>query len=176
MARSSEKKLAAQNARTMSSLWRGFLIVNAIYLLYRVWYHYATFSWWLVAMYAASCGISVLLLRQLNAMATATFDESGLIVDGGQDLAQEGITSYMFDVIYVTWFVHLSTALVSDLFWWLYLVIPAFALYKIVMLVRSTGLLGGGQDPPGPPEPLSKTQLKKQKRAEAGEPTAKYRR
>lgn len=30
---------------------------------------------------------------------------------------------YMFDVIYVTWFVHLGVALISDKFWWFYLAV-----------------------------------------------------
>ena len=59
----------------------------------------------------------------------------------GSDLAAAGLTAcvlrplatnqdaddpscrYMFDVLYVTWFVHVATALVSPKFWWLYLAV-----------------------------------------------------
>ena len=35
------------------------------------------------------------------------------IARAGDDLAQAGMTAYMFDVVYLTWFVHVGTALVS---------------------------------------------------------------
>lgn len=39
---------------------------------------------------------------------------------------------YMFDVIYVTWFVHVMTALVWTRFWYLYLYAP-FAPYLVML-------------------------------------------
>lgn len=33
------------------------------------------------------------------------------------------LARYMFDIIYVTWFVHVTTALVSAKFWYAYLVV-----------------------------------------------------
>lgn len=41
----------------------------------------------------------------------------------GDDLGQHGLTSYMFDIIYVTWFVHTTTALISNKFWYTYIVV-----------------------------------------------------
>ena len=51
------------------------------------------------------------------------------IARAGDDLAQAGMTAYMFDVVYLTWFVHVGTALVSARLWRTYAVIPAYLLY-----------------------------------------------
>ena len=53
----------------------------------------------------------------------------------GQDLSGEGLISYMQDICYVTWFVHLGAALVSPKFWYLYLVIPGYAGYRFVTVL-----------------------------------------
>lgn len=37
------------------------------------------------------------------------------------------LCSYMFDIIYITWFVHVTTALVSTKFWYLYLSVSSGA-------------------------------------------------
>jgi hypothetical protein len=33
------------------------------------------------------------------------------------------IFSYMFDIIYITWFVHITTAVISGKFWYTYIVV-----------------------------------------------------
>ena len=47
----------------------------------------------------------------------------------GDDLAQAGMTAYMFDIVYLTWFAHVGTALVSPRLWWTYAVIPVYLMY-----------------------------------------------
>lgn len=56
-------------------------------------------------------------------MAQPTLDASGLLVDSGMDLSAQGLTSYMFDIIYIGFFVLLMTAFVSDKFWLTFLVV-----------------------------------------------------
>lgn len=41
----------------------------------------------------------------------------------GEDLQAEGLTALMWDVIFVTWTVHVATALIWRKFWWLYAVV-----------------------------------------------------
>jgi len=101
-------------------------------------------------------------------MGRATWDALGTIIDGGDDLNAPGLTSYMFDVTYVTWFVQVGVALISDVFWWIYMVIPLFAVYKLFSLLMGfrSSMGGGMQDETDSTSSLSKTQLKKQKRGE----------
>lgn len=64
----------------------------------------------------------------------------------GEDLNAEGLTALLWDVIFVTWFVHVGTALIWRRLWWLYAVIPAYGLFlgytKLVV-----PFLFKGQDP-----------------------------
>lgn len=53
----------------------------------------------------------------------------------------------MFDIIYVTWFVHVLTALISDKFWWLYL--------SVRILLPSRPLPLPTNQPPSPPPALN---------------------
>ncbi|CAO3649437.1 unnamed protein product [Cunninghamella echinulata] len=52
----------------------------------------------------------------------------------------------MFDIIYITWFVSITTAFISDKFWFTYLAIPGYALYKGLPFVLSYFGSGGGNN------------------------------
>lgn len=47
----------------------------------------------------------------------------------GEDLNAEGLTALMWDVVFVTWFVHVGTAFVWRKFWWLYASIPCYGVF-----------------------------------------------
>lgn len=107
-------------------------------------------------------------------------------------------SSYFFDIIYVTWFVHVATAVVSSKFWWIYLVIPAYIIHFAYRKAIVPFLLGGrdplagifsifsgrggggasnaadatSEDAPA----TSKRQQKLQKRQEKGDPRVQVRR
>jgi hypothetical protein len=166
MANKSAKRLASENARVLSTLRVGVFVTIPAFIVLRGWMYYSTLTMWHIITFTLTAGIELLLYRQLLSMARVVYDTEGKnIVSAGDDLLQEGLTSYMFDVIYVTWMVHTGVALVSDAFWWMYLVIPVFAAYKIIQLIMSArGMMnsGGAEQPPQPE--MSKTQLKKQKK------------
>jgi len=146
MANKSAKRQALNNAAILSKLRLGFLISNSLFLGIRGFWFYATMTWTLWTIYIITSLIAVGLYVQLIKMAQPRIDSSGGLVDGGDNLSQEGLTSYMFDVIYVTWFIHASVSLISDSFWWLYSVIPCFALYKLISLclgLRNNPMLQG---------------------------------
>jgi hypothetical protein len=85
----------------------------------------------------------------ISALTRCTYDEKGELIDGGADLSIGGLSEYYFDIIYISWFVQLATAFVSDWGWAVYLVvchyktacfscvnlfstqIPLFAFYKL---------------------------------------------
>jgi Trk-type K+ transport system membrane component len=72
--------------------------------------------------YALTTVIALFIFRQLYTMAQPIYTSNGEISDGGFDLSSPGLAQYMFDVVYITWFVHLFTIL-SDYFWFFYLVV-----------------------------------------------------
>lgn len=103
------------------------------------------------------------------------------IVSEGQDLAQEGLTEYLFDIIYVTLGLNvLSVLLGTNLVWWLYLAVPAFAGYKAYGLLQAgRAMLGGGpqssqqQQQQQQQQEKSKRQLKREARGD--KPKMRYR-
>ncbi|KAF9923752.1 hypothetical protein FBU30_006187 [Linnemannia zychae] len=185
-ANSSQKKIAHENAKALLALRKGFIWVNAFYIFYRIIYHWGSFGFKLAAGYTITAGITVLLYTQINAMSQPRYNSRGELVDAGQDLSQEGLVQYAFDIIYVTWFVHVLSAFWSKA-WWFYLCIPAYAGYKAWHLaikpMMSRGGLGGALAGVGNPSGTSsgstdgvksKRREKMEKRAEKG-PIMKYR-
>ncbi|KAF9578093.1 hypothetical protein BGW38_006309 [Lunasporangiospora selenospora] len=194
MANTSQKKIAHQNAKALLSLRKGFIWVNAsinqnhfplcqnaFYIFYRIVYHFDTFGWKVALGYLITAGLSIFMYMQINAMGRPRYNANGELADAGQDLSQEGLVQYFFDIIYVTWFVHVTSALWSKM-WWFYLSIPAYAFWKawhlaIKPMMSRGGMGGAGASPDqaGPAEGgKSKRREKMEKRAEKG-PTVRYR-
>ncbi|KAI3623538.1 hypothetical protein CBS14141_003799 [Malassezia furfur] len=170
MARGAQKRIASGNAAAVTTLTYGFLVSNTVYLLgnYWLWRSPASFTVTSVARYAVTEAIAAFLGWQLTAMARA-----------GEDLAQSGLTAYMFDVVYITWFVHVASTLVSRAFWWTY-AIPAYATYLLYTHILRPYVFGRGAAPaastpvptagaPAADTPaVSKRQAKQQARASRG--------
>ncbi|KAI8337854.1 hypothetical protein BD560DRAFT_412993 [Blakeslea trispora] len=169
MANASSKKIASQNKQTLANLQKGFLTVNVVYFLWRIVYHWSSFSLGQCVLYITTMGLSVLLYRVLISSGSPVYASDGSLIQSGDDLNSEGLTAYMFDIIYVTWFVHITTAFISNKFWYAYLVIPSYAAYKLVPMIMS--YLGKGQtsvDETDSNNGKSKRQIKMEKRANKG--------
>lgn len=117
MARGARKRVSHANARAVATLQYGFVVANTAFVC-GTWLWPPRAWWWTWVMYGVTELVAVGLAWQLLDIARA-----------GDDLAQAGMTAYMFDVVYLTWFVHVGTALVSARLWWTYAVIPAYLLY-----------------------------------------------
>ncbi|KAG0199213.1 hypothetical protein BGX28_007462 [Mortierella sp. GBA30] len=157
----------------------------AFYFFYRIVYHWSSFGTKLTLGYLFTAGLSVFLYTQINAMGQPRYNTKGELADAGEDLSQEGLVQYAFDIIYVTWFVHVTSAFWSKM-WWFYLAIPAYAGWKAwhlafkPMLARSgmgsgAGAAGAAGAASGSADGTkSKRREKMEKRAEKG-PTVRYR-
>lgn len=77
-----------------------------------------TSPWRTWTLYGITEFLAALIAWKLVAMAQV-----------GDDLSLPGMTAYMFDFVYITWFVHVGVALVSRRFWWTYAVIPMYLSY-----------------------------------------------
>ncbi|KAI8090446.1 hypothetical protein BDF21DRAFT_395910 [Thamnidium elegans] len=170
MANASSKKIAAANKQTLANLQKGFLIVNAVYFLWRIVYHWNSFTFSQLFLYTTTGGLTFMFYRLLTSSGTPTFGADGSLISCGEDLNSEGLTAYMFDIIYVTWFVHIATAFISNKFWLVYLVIPAYAAYKLVPMAMSYfGKGGSNASEETKPEGQSKRQAKLEKRQNKGQ-------
>ncbi|KAF9365128.1 hypothetical protein BGX34_011328 [Mortierella sp. NVP85] len=177
MANSSQKKIAKENAKILLSIRKGF--IWAFYILYRIVYQWNTFGLKLGLGYFTTAGIAVVLYMQINSMGRPRYNREGELVDAGEDLTQEGLVQYAFDIIYVTWFVHVTSAFWAKM-WWFYLCIPIYATWKLWNLaikpMLSRGGMGAANDAAsGSTEGAkSKRREKMEKRAEKG-PQVRYR-
>ncbi|KAM0791483.1 hypothetical protein ACM66B_005936 [Microbotryomycetes sp. NB124-2] len=176
MAKGNAKRIQAANAQAIQQVRIGFLVSNVVY-----WLHLFLFRsgrpWRRLLYYTTTEVIAVVLWQQLEGMNRR-----------GEELAQRGLTAYIFDIIYVTWFVHVATAVISTKFWYLYLVIPLYAVYRLVSFalpfIHGQGQAQGGNGPATPAggapataeQPtLSKRQAKLQARQEKGQVKVQYR-
>ena len=94
--------------------------------------------------------------------ASQTFD-CGTLVDGGGDL-NSGMLEYVWDVLYVVWFVQVM-GLTSSYAWLVLLVIPAFALWRLWWDLVKPWIFNEGMFAK-PEIEESKTQRKRRARAE----------
>ncbi|EGG16177.1 transmembrane protein [Cavenderia fasciculata] len=128
MAGSGAKKRKQQNEGEIKKLVIALASINALYFIYRVWYHSDSFTFgnwvlWFIVM--AMEGVALYLIKL---MAQPTYNEQGELIDGGSDLSMKGLCEYYFDTIYICLIVQLL-GLISDKFFYFILVIPAAIAY-----------------------------------------------
>ncbi|OEL26909.1 hypothetical protein BAE44_0012076 [Dichanthelium oligosanthes] len=144
MAKQGAKKMKDENKKRLDLLLRIILISNAIYIVVRMGIMHSSFTWkhWIGLVVTSAAYF--LSYKQLASMAKPVYSDNGELLDGGFDLRTGGICEYLYDMIYITVFVQLMS-IISGKFWWTYLVIPAFAGYKIFGLLRGTFFSGGSE-------------------------------
>ncbi|KAH7690778.1 SRP-independent targeting protein 2/TMEM208 protein [Dioscorea alata] len=165
MANQGAKKRKEENKQHMIKLLRLIIACNVIYVLVRMLIFHSTFTWkhW-IGLFVTSLAYGI-SYQQLANMAKATYSNSGELVDGGFDMSTGGVCGYLHDVIYITSFVQV-TSIISGKFWWVYLVIPAFAGYKILGFAK--GFLSLGSEGDTEDEKSRKKREKMERRASRG--------
>lgn len=80
----------------------------------------------------------------LDSIGRPTYDESGNLRRAGEDLDAAGLTEFFWDIIYWTWINLIAVVIIGNRAWWLYLVVPSYAIYAAVTTARGVkGMLGG---------------------------------
>ncbi|GAB4841472.1 hypothetical protein Ancab_022188 [Ancistrocladus abbreviatus] len=135
MANQGAKKRKEENARHMSKLLRLIIGCNVVYVVARMLIFHSSFTWkhW-IGLILTSVAYA-LPYQQLASMAKPTYSDNGELEDGGFDMSSGGVCEYLHDIIYITSFVQI-TSIISDKFWYTYLVIPAFGAYKASGLIK----------------------------------------
>ncbi|KAI9278301.1 hypothetical protein BDA99DRAFT_491777 [Phascolomyces articulosus] len=137
MANASAKKLAIANDRILDNLRKGFMIVHLLFIGYRIIYNWDTFTTGTLVLYMLTTGVSMFMYSTLETTGRPYYDATGTLIKSGEDMNAEGLTAYMFDIIYVTWFTQVMVALVSYKFWYTFLVIPGYAAYKVFPMLMT---------------------------------------
>lgn len=103
----------------------------------------------------------------LEKLARPSYNPDGTLRRAGEDLDAQGLTEFMWDIVYWTWINLILVMILGNRAWWLYLVIPAYAIYAAVTTASGlkssfSGLAGGGGD--GESASQSKRQQKMERR------------
>ncbi|KDQ64776.1 hypothetical protein JAAARDRAFT_52719 [Jaapia argillacea MUCL 33604] len=176
MANASAKRIASQNETAIRNMRLGMLVSGLLSILLRVLFRRSSlrFSFGFLTL-CSTYAITFFMYRFLENNGTPKRDSSGELKSSGEDLSQGGLTELCFDVLYITWACQIGSAAFGEWVWWLYLVIPLYAFYKLWTLVISPFVLGrsaapGAAEAEAPVEASSKRQEKLRKRQERGDP------
>lgn len=135
MAQKAKKDRAKSNAAALSTLHIGTLVTHALFLAS----HFLFRSRSLVT-YGLLATPSLICEYVLEVSGRPKYDPAtGSLKSSGEDLAAQGLTEYMFDVIWVTWASLISVILFGNWGWLLWAVVPAYGIYL------GSGLLGMGR-------------------------------
>lgn len=143
MAQKARKDRARANAAALKNLHLGSAIVNGLFLL-AVLLLRRPRSLWLFALLSLPGWCCELVLER-SGRPRYDASKGGSLVASGEDLAAEGLTEYMFDVVWVTWACAACVLLFGDKAWFLWLVVPAYGGWKGYGLFGAArGMMGGG--------------------------------
>ncbi|KAI0303179.1 DUF788-domain-containing protein [Russula brevipes] len=178
MANASAKRIASQNEAAIKNMLYGHVLGNLLPLLIRVLFQWQTFrqSKKAIVLYSISVALSQFLYHHLKKMGTPRRDSTGNLLSPGDDLNQPGMTEWIFDILYISWFAQVGSAILGEWFWWIYVVIPTFVIYKLWNVLISPLLLGrssSASEEEPEQEGLSKRQEKLKKRSDRGDPRVK---
>ncbi|KAF8351138.1 hypothetical protein F5887DRAFT_936073 [Amanita rubescens] len=182
MANAAAKRIANQNESTVKTLKLGLFIPTLISFLLRVLLRRSSLppSKGSLAIYIVTFFPAFFLSNYLIKIGTTRRDPTtGALISYGEDLNQPGVTEWCFDILYVTWACQIGSGLFGDWFWWLYMVIPLYAVFKLWISVVSPVIFGQSRATPtvtGDPnneELASKRQQKLKKRSDRGDSRVK---
>ncbi|KAG8071763.1 hypothetical protein GUJ93_ZPchr0006g45144 [Zizania palustris] len=166
MAKQGLKKTRDANKKQMDLLLRLIIGANVIYIVVRMAIMHSSFTWkhWIGLMVTSAAYF--LPYKQLASMTETNYSDEGELINAGYDLNTGGISEYLQDVIFITLFVQLMS-IISDKFWWTYIVIPAYGVYKISGLLRGA-FFSGSSEGEIEDEKTRKKREKMEKRASRG--------
>jgi len=125
MANQGAKRRVEENKRRLDNLKIVIAVATAWHLIMRLFVFSGSISW---LGFGVTLVIYILCYSWMAAVAAPSYDGQGGLTDGGADLRMGGIVEYLFDLIYITAFVQV-TSVFSDWLWLTFLVIPFYGLY-----------------------------------------------
>lgn len=135
MAQKAKKDRAKANTAALNNLHIGSLGVNGIFLAFH--FLLRSRSLWTYAIVSAP---SFVCEYVLESSGRPSYDPATkALKTSGEDMAAQGLTEYMFDLIWITWASAVLTMLIGNYGWFLMTIVPAYGLYL------GAGLFGMGR-------------------------------
>ncbi|KAJ7228891.1 hypothetical protein GGX14DRAFT_615671 [Mycena pura] len=172
MANASAKRIANQNETTVKTLKLGMFLPTIISFVLRLLLRRGAPTKGSLILYIVTFLPAFLLSNYLIKIGTTRRDPTtGTLISYGEDLSQSGVIEWCFDILYVTWTCQIGSNAFGEWFWWLYMVIPLYAVLKLWTFVSPMIL---GRSPPAADhaaeqDTTSKRQEKLRKRSERGD-------
>ena len=161
MAQKAKKDRAKANTSTLNNLHIGTLAVNAVFILFRIFIRQRS-----MLAYGILSIPSLVAEYILESTGRPKFDPSTkALKTSGEDLAAPGLTEYMFDVIWITWFCLVSVIIFGNWGWLVWGVIPVFGAYKGYGLLNMARGMAGAAQAGQVPEERAVAGNRKQRRA-----------
>ena len=143
MAGKARKDLAKSNAAALLTLHLSSLALNSTFVLFSLFRSRSLLTYTVLSLPAFAAQY---VLETAGRPKYTTLNGKTSLRTAGEDLGAQGLTEYMFDIIWVTWACLVSALVFGDRGWWLYAVVPVFAVWKgWGLLGAARGLMGGGQ-------------------------------
>ncbi|KAF8450307.1 hypothetical protein L210DRAFT_843343 [Boletus edulis BED1] len=180
MAHGAAKRIAGQNEQAIRVLHLGMFLPTVLSILLRLLFRRGSLppSKGSLAIYVVTYLPALFLSRYLESIGTSRRDPTtGAIVSSGQDLNQPGVMEWCFDILYVTWVCQIGSGAFGEWFWYFYLLIPSYAVFKVWsnFIGPMTGWSSdkSTEESASEKSTLSKRQEKLRKRSEKGDPRAR---
>lgn len=162
MAQKAKKDRAKANTTTLNSLHIGALAINALFLLFTLLFRrrsYLAYTLFSLPSFIAEYILETTGRPKYDATTKA-------LKSSGEDLAAQGLTEYMFDIIWITWFSLVVVIVMGNWGWLVWAVVPVYGAYKgYGLLGMARGLMGGAQTGQMPEEQVAQQGNRKQRRA-----------
>ncbi|ESK97459.1 duf788 domain-containing protein [Moniliophthora roreri MCA 2997] len=176
MANASAKRIASKNEAAVKNLKLGMILPTIISIVLRLLFRRDSLppSKISLALYIITFLPAFFLSNYLIKIGSTRRDPTtGTLISYGEDLNQAGVTEWCFDILYITWTCQVGSGAFGDSFWWLYMVIPLYAVFKLWTSLIAPYFFSRSpvvQDDNNVAEPTSKRQEKLRKRNERGDP------
>ncbi|RMZ84624.1 hypothetical protein DV737_g1193, partial [Chaetothyriales sp. CBS 132003] len=141
MAQKAAKSLAARNTARLNQTHLISLLLHSLFLVIAFTLRRASLS---LQAYALLTAPALLIEFYLDRLARPAYNADGSLRRPGDDLGAAGVTEFLWDVLYWTWITVIAAAVFGNRAWWLYLVVPGYAIYAAVTTASGLkGMLGG---------------------------------
>ena len=141
---------------------------NLFFLLLRLIVFRATYTRNTLVLYVLLSAPALAIEFWLEKIGRPAYTENGELKRPGEDMDAKGLTEFMWDVLYWTWACVAAAALVGNRAWWMYVVVPGYAMWMASSTILSMrqGMAGmaGQSDGGGESTGESKRQKKLEKR------------
>ncbi|SCU83472.1 LADA_0C11650g1_1 [Lachancea dasiensis] len=173
MAGKASKKQAQANVQALKQLHTVLGGVLSLVLL-RLVFSSKKRWFWMVILHLPAAACTYMLEKN----GRPRFDSSGHVVREGMDLAQKGLTEWMFDIVYLTLLADSGVVVFNTMkFWYVMLLVPVYIGYKLKGIAGP--MLGGNNNARAPSEsstaPAAETKSKRQAKREKNGDKVRYK-